>query len=123
MRTTSAPNTCVPRIFAGSRSEGIKIHALKPSRAACAATAFARFTVDEQATVLNPKLRALASATATTRSLKLKVGRHTASFLTKSRRDPIWSPRRGTLRSEEHTSELQSLRHLVCRLLLEKKKP
>src|SRR5437899_7567061 len=26
------------------------------------------------------------------------------------------------LRSEEHTSELQSLRHLVCRLLLEKKK-
>src|ERR1035441_1969848 len=25
---------------------------------------------------------------------------------------------RGTPRSEEHTSELQSLRHLVCRLLL-----
>src|SRR5438045_7403036 len=30
--------------------------------------------------------------------------------------------RAGRLRSEEHTSELQSLRHLVCRLLLEKKK-
>src|SRR5258705_10248509 len=30
-----------------------------------------------------------------------------------------WSP---YIRSEEHTSELQSLRHLVCRLLLEKKK-
>src|SRR5438045_7139328 len=29
---------------------------------------------------------------------------------------------RSTSRSEEHTSELQSLRHLVCRLLLEKKK-
>src|SRR5258705_8066241 len=29
---------------------------------------------------------------------------------------------RGHGRSEEHTSELQSLRHLVCRLLLEKKK-
>src|SRR5258705_6683447 len=28
----------------------------------------------------------------------------------------------GDERSEEHTSELQSLRHLVCRLLLEKKK-
>src|SRR5258705_3248787 len=28
---------------------------------------------------------------------------------------------RPSLRSEEHTSELQSLRHLVCRLLLEKK--
>src|SRR5262245_46123153 len=27
-----------------------------------------------------------------------------------------------SIRSEEHTSELQSLRHLVCRLLLEKKK-
>src|SRR5258705_7907175 len=31
--------------------------------------------------------------------------------------------RLGERRSEEHTSELQSLRHLVCRLLLEKKKP
>src|SRR5437899_10194116 len=29
---------------------------------------------------------------------------------------------KATTRSEEHTSELQSLRHLVCRLLLEKKK-
>src|ERR1035441_10956857 len=31
-------------------------------------------------------------------------------------------PARRSPRSEEHTSELQSLRHLVCRLLLEKKK-
>src|SRR5207253_11220602 len=30
----------------------------------------------------------------------------------------MWTPR-----SEEHTSELQSRGHLVCRLLLEKKKP
>src|SRR5690349_23226295 len=30
-------------------------------------------------------------------------------------------PRRGDPRSEEHTSELQSRRDLVCRLLLEKK--
>src|ERR1035438_5702794 len=29
-------------------------------------------------------------------------------------------PHRAALRSEEHTSELQSLRHPVCRLLLEK---
>src|SRR2546425_7500163 len=29
----------------------------------------------------------------------------------------------GLRRSEEHTSELQSLAYLVCRLLLEKKKP
>src|SRR5258705_2756973 len=34
----------------------------------------------------------------------------------------IFSLRHGQRRSEEHTSELQSLRHLVCRLLLAKKK-
>src|SRR5205814_8086839 len=33
-----------------------------------------------------------------------------------------WSTACMKTRSEEHTSELQSLRHLVCRLLLEKKK-
>src|SRR2546423_14547129 len=33
-----------------------------------------------------------------------------------------FGPRGGTVRSEEHTSELQSLAYLVCRLLLEKKK-
>src|SRR5258707_3048909 len=32
------------------------------------------------------------------------------------------SHRRMSLRSEEHTSELQSRQYLVCRLLLEKKK-
>src|SRR2546425_8740343 len=31
-------------------------------------------------------------------------------------------PRPNLMRSEEHTSELQSLAYLVCRLLLEKKK-
>src|SRR5438045_7834458 len=31
------------------------------------------------------------------------------------------APGRPLSRSEEHTSELQSIRHLVCRLLLEKK--
>src|SRR5205814_8111570 len=35
---------------------------------------------------------------------------------------PIGASCRRQIRSEEHTSELQSLRHLVCRLLLEKKK-
>src|SRR3989442_4760669 len=33
-----------------------------------------------------------------------------------------WSERKLMDRSEEHTSELQSRPHLVCRLLLEKKK-
>src|SRR5438874_10640199 len=41
--------------------------------------------------------------------------------------DRVWRQRVGgsqhvALRSEEHTSELQSRRDLVCRLLLEKKK-
>src|ERR1035438_10731026 len=40
----------------------------------------------------------------------------TGAFVARDLRRP------GVLRSEEHTSELQSLRHLVCRLLLEKKK-
>src|SRR5687767_15565812 len=35
---------------------------------------------------------------------------------------PRWSLPGGGSRSEEHTSELQSLAYLVCRLLLEKKK-
>src|SRR5258708_15815489 len=34
----------------------------------------------------------------------------------------IVEPHAGAVRSEEHTSELQSPDHLVCRLLLEKKK-
>src|SRR5207244_11033627 len=34
----------------------------------------------------------------------------------------IYVPAGGDIRSEEHTSELQSPDHLVCRLLLEKKK-
>src|SRR5690606_41761489 len=37
-----------------------------------------------------------------------------------SHRDPMRLPR--LIRSEEHTSELQSRENLVCRLLLEKKK-
>src|SRR5262245_64596064 len=41
--------------------------------------------------------------------------------LQKAQKRPTRSPT-SRPRSEEHTSELQSLRHLVCRLLLEKKK-
>jgi len=49
--------------------------------AACAATALAKLPVEEQLTISKPKFRAWESATATTRSLKLSVGKHTASFL------------------------------------------
>src|SRR2546430_12442427 len=44
--------------------------------------------------------------------------RHQQSML----RDKIFPILRRALRSEEHTSELQSQSNLVCRLLLEKKK-
>src|SRR5687768_17681557 len=65
------------------------------------------------------------------RSLALgkRVGRGTGSGATTSRSVTACSiarrcgvASRGLLRSEEHTSELQSRLHLVCRLLLEKKK-
>src|SRR6267143_7330312 len=62
--------------------------------------------------------------TATTEIYTLSL--HDALPISSSR--PMWpsntrSPRRNARRrSEEHTSELQSQVHLVCRLLLEKKK-
>src|ERR1035441_6683082 len=44
-----------------------------------------------------------------------KYGRDLTALVRQGKIDPV-------IRSEEHTSELQSLRHLVCRLLLAKKK-
>src|SRR3712207_8914807 len=41
---------------------------------------------------------------------------------TDDRRCRSWRMAAQTLRSEEHTAELQSRKYLVCRLLLEKKK-
>src|ERR1039458_10729914 len=45
-----------------------------------------------------------------------------SDFFKEFRSNPIDcdNPIHSSSRSEEHTSELQSLRHLVCRLLLEK---
>src|SRR3712207_9536681 len=43
-------------------------------------------------------------------------------FDTQPRAAVFRAPQRGRVRSEEHTSELQSRQYLVCRLLLEKKK-
>src|ERR1039458_10569613 len=52
----------------------------------------------------------------------IRTGRATLSLLDHIRVDYYGtpSPLNQVARSEEHTSELQSLRHLVCRLLLEK---
>src|SRR3989442_10746565 len=60
------------------------------------------------------------------RQQRVKVGANSASWKPVSRGvpNPQGSPVSPLLfnRSEEHTSELQSRPHLVCRLLLEKKK-
>src|SRR5258705_5066295 len=53
------------------------------------------------------------------RSVALSAAPAPATAWRTSRAEPLPGERH---RSEEHTSELQSLRHLVCRLLLEKKK-
>src|SRR5687768_18354757 len=45
-----------------------------------------------------------------------------AEIAEEQRRLPVLHLRLHAARSEEHTSELQSRLHLVCRLLLEKKK-
>src|SRR2546422_4477089 len=44
------------------------------------------------------------------------------TFVALAPRSILNSPQQTGVRSEEHTSELQSRLHLVCRLLLEKKK-
>src|SRR2546422_8527127 len=45
-----------------------------------------------------------------------------APLASRAGRSPSSASKASTARSEEHTSELQSRLHLVCRLLLEKKK-
>src|SRR2546425_9126167 len=50
-------------------------------------------------------------------TVAVTTGRVTATSVVPATKVPC-----STLRSEEHTSELQSLAYLVCRLLLEKKK-
>src|SRR2546425_9069975 len=58
--------------------------------------------------------------------MESKKGRRWEELRNSQEKRPCSSTRRSKLiishRSEEHTSELQSLAYLVCRLLLEKKK-
>src|SRR3989442_10770201 len=67
-----------------------------------------------------PRLLAAAGVPGATSGGRGKPGRaemSCADVMTASGEDPL-----APSRSEEHTSELQSRPHLVCRLLLEKKK-
>src|SRR6266436_2368333 len=73
----------------------MKIHALRPARAACAATALAKLPVDAQPIVSSPKAAAALIAVATTRSLKDSDGCETASFLTQTWATPSRAASRG----------------------------
>src|SRR5437899_6409504 len=76
-------------------------------------------TVGEKTPAATPTARARKMYTASFVSLRVLRNRTAATMAASvnARARLFW-----TRRSEEHTSELQSLRHLVCRLLLEKKK-
>src|SRR5689334_24655366 len=81
-----------------------------------------------------PQTSTLFPYTTLFRSLGLKISVISASLICTGLRQPqkcnvetrlprcYGSRRNSLIRSEEHTSELQSQFHLVCRLLLEKKK-
>jgi hypothetical protein len=73
----------------------MKIHALIPARAACAATAFARLPVEAQPIVVSPNACAALIAVETTRSLNDRLGCETLSFFTQTRATPSRSARRG----------------------------
>src|SRR2546429_6126585 len=68
---------------------------------------------------LGPKTSRLRNYCFDCESDRIKTSRHTAE-ISEMGSCSAWVS--ATVRSEEHTSELQSRLHLVCRLLLEKKK-
>src|SRR5205814_5118410 len=78
------------------------------------------FPTRRSSDLLLPTRPALHQAWPATRCRKDIPNRHHRRHETE-RRTHSQRTRNGAGRSEEHTSELQSLRHLVCRLLLEKK--
>src|SRR5437899_6771673 len=92
--------------------------------AACLASNAGRWKVGRTATINSSLFVTAARAAAVDQASSEGASGPLMSFRFNSamsvKSNPISSLRRA--RSEEHTSELQSLRHLVCRLLLEKKK-
>src|SRR5256886_17450217 len=67
--------------------------------------------------------RVCAEAVGTARRSSAEVALDLCRVASAMRRMGAWATVKGESRSEEHTSELQSQSNLVCRLLLEKKKP
>ena len=82
MRTSRAPYTCVFRIFAASRSAGTRMQAFSPQPRRLRRHAVREVAGRGAAHYIKPNACAFASATLTTRSLKLSVGKQTESFFT-----------------------------------------
>src|SRR5204863_9709652 len=83
-----------PSSFPASRLSGMNTQHSTPRRAACAATLFARFPVDAQASTSKPSSTARVAATDTTRSLYDSVGWLTESSLMYNSLTPRRSARR-----------------------------
>src|SRR5437899_1619194 len=72
----------------------------------------------DRPTPVTPAAADRSSAVTTSMVYACRVGTSIWEILKRSRSTRMANSRFGMRRSEEHTSELQSLRHLVCRLLL-----
>src|SRR2546429_4562511 len=79
-----------------------------------------RSTLFPYTTLFRSFLRAFRYLSAVVKCLPPLVGRVGVIPSSPNRQSLTCSPLQGLTRSEEHTSELQSRLHLVCRLLLEK---
>src|SRR5262245_64418396 len=113
-----APQLVVPLLLQalGSPDEAVRIRAaegLALVRAPDTAPALLKLSLDAREAVRRAAIRALGELEAPGVPERVRSALKDASSLV--RQQAVLS-----LRSEEHTSELQSLRHLVCRLLLEK---
>src|SRR2546429_3919194 len=80
-----------------------------------------RSTLFPYTTLFRPRSRTLPSPEPSQRRSSRKAMAHSVSSKVRKVRS-CERRRRVATRSEEHTSELQSRLHLVCRLLLEKKR-
>src|SRR2546423_11906464 len=83
-----------------------------------------RSTLFPYTTLFRSQLRGCFQGEPRARAGGLRLGCGGARFDRIAQQETLYADRTATrqkLRSEEHTSELQSLAYLVCRLLLEKK--
>src|SRR3989475_12555134 len=139
----ASPNWCHASAFRGSSETARASAAITPSQVRGCSNS-SRYPRASQASELDGLRRSASSAAAMPRSSRLSAGGAPVASQLQSSRSAYASPTRASadtnpessatacrysavaraspVRSEEHTSELQSQSNLVCRLLLEKKK-